>query len=77
VRVAPDMVAGTLQLKSMQVHALIDHGVSHSFIAYRIVDKLHVLSNKLNMGVTVGTPLGEYIDIDSVYRGVKLYIEGL
>ena len=77
MRVAPNVVAGTLQVKSMQVYALIDPRVSHSFIAYRIVDKLHVLPSKLNMGVTVGTPLGECIDIDNVYRGVKLYIEGL
>jgi hypothetical protein len=27
--------------------------------------------------VTVSTPLGENIHIDDIYRGVKLYIEGL
>lgn len=75
--VAPDIVACTLQLESMQVYASIDPRANHSFITYRIVDKLHVLPSKLNMGVTVGTPLGECIDIDNVYRGVKLYIEGL
>jgi hypothetical protein len=77
VGVAPDIVACTLQLESMQVYASIDPRANHSFITYRIVDKLHVLPSKLNMGVTVGTPLGECIDIDNVYRGVKLYIEGL
>jgi len=29
------------------------------------------------VAVTVDTPLGEYIDIDNVYKGVKLHIEGL
>jgi hypothetical protein len=38
---------------------------------------LHVFPNELNVAVTVDTPLGEYIDIDNVYKGVKLHIEGL
>jgi hypothetical protein len=61
----------------MQVYALIDPGASHSFVAYRIVNNLHVLSSKLGAGVTVSTPLGENIHIDDIYRGVKLYIGGL
>ena len=77
VRVVPDVVAGTLQLNTMQVYVLIDPGASHSFVAYRIVNNLHVLSSKLGVGVTVSTPLGENIHIDDIYRGVKLYIEGL
>lgn len=51
MRALPYMVGSTLQLKLMQVHALIDLGASHSFIAYRIIDKLHVLPNELNVGV--------------------------
>jgi len=72
--VVPDMVAGTLQLDSMQFYALIDPGTSHSFVSYRIVNNLHVLSSNLGVGVTVSTPLGENIHIDDIYRGVKLYI---
>ena len=72
--VVPDVVAGTLQLDKMQVYALIDHGANHSFVSYRIVNNLHVLSSNLGVGVTVSTPLGENIYIDDIYRGVKLYI---
>jgi len=61
----------------MQVYALIDPGASHSFVACRIVNSLHVLFNKLGVGVTVSTPLRENIDIDDIYRGLKLYIRGL
>ena len=61
----------------MQVYALIDPRASHSFVAYRIVNNLHVLSSKLGAGVTVSTPLGENIHIDDIYRGVKLCIGGL
>ena len=77
VRVVRDVLAGTLQLDTIQVYALIDPGASHSFIPYRIVNNLHVLSNKLGVGVMVSTPLGENIHIDDIYRGVKLYIGGL
>jgi uncharacterized membrane protein len=61
----------------MQVYALIDPGASHSFVSYRIVNNLHVLSSNLGVGVTISTLLGENIHIDDIYRGVKLYIRGL
>jgi len=77
VGAVPDVVAGTLQLDIMQVYALIDPGASHSFVSYRIVNNLHVLSSNLGVGVTVSTSLGENIHIDDIYRGVKLYIGGL
>jgi len=73
----PDVVAGTLQLDTMHVYALIDPRASHSFVSYRIVNNLHVLSNNLDVGVTISTPLGENIHIDDIYRRVKLYIGGL
>jgi hypothetical protein len=41
------------------------------------MNNLHVLSCNLGVGVTVSTPLGENIHIDDIYKGVKLYIEGL
>jgi hypothetical protein len=77
VEAVPDVVADTLQLDTMQVYALIDFRASHSFVAYRIVNNLHVLFNKLDVGVMVSTPLRENIHIDDIYRGVKLYVEGL
>jgi len=73
----PDVVTGTLQLDTMQVYALIDPGASHSFVSYRIVNNLHVLSSNLGVRVIVSTPLGENILINDIYRGVKLYIGGL
>jgi hypothetical protein len=73
----PDVVAGTLQLDTMQVYALIDPGASHSFVSYRIMNNLHVLSSNLGVGLTVSTPLEENMHIDDIYGGVKLYIGGL
>jgi hypothetical protein len=53
VGAVPDVVAGTLQLDTMQVYALIDLGASHSFISYRIVNNLHVLFSNLGVGVII------------------------
>ena len=36
-----------------------------------------MLPSKMNVGVTVSTPLGENIDIDDIYIWIKLYMEGL
>jgi hypothetical protein len=53
VEVVLDVVVGTLQLDTIQVYALIDPRASHSFVAYRIVNNLHMLSSKLAVGVIV------------------------
>lgn len=63
----PDVVAGTIELSTMQVYTLIDPGASHSFVSCRIVERLHVVPHKLRMGVTVSTPLGENINIDDIF----------
>ena len=75
--VVPDVVAGTIQVNTMQVYPLIDSEASHSFVLCRIVERLHVVPHKLRIGVTISTPLGENINIDDMYRRVKLYIGGL
>jgi hypothetical protein len=62
-----DVVAGTLQLDTMHVYALIDLEASHSFVSYRIVNDLHVLSSNLGVGVIVSTLPGENIHIDDIY----------
>lgn len=36
-----------------------------------------MLPSKMNMGVIINTSLGENIDIDNIYKGIKLYIGGL
>jgi len=72
----PDIVAGTLQLSLIQVYDLIDPGASHFFVANRITRNLNVLPSRLNLGMVVSTPLGKNINIDEVYKGVILNIEG-
>ena len=74
VGAVPDVVASTLQLDTMQVYALIDPGASHSFVTFRIVNNLHMLPSKIGVEVMVSTPLEENIDIDDIYKRLKLYI---
>jgi len=52
-------------------------GASLSFIAYKIVNNLHVLSSKFGVGVTINTPLGENMNIVDIYRGVKTIYWGV
>jgi predicted aspartyl protease len=61
-------VAGMLQVNSQFLYALIDLGATHSFMANQIVEKLGKCLNKVDKGFTISTPLGETVNIDSVYK---------
>jgi hypothetical protein len=50
---ASDVVIGTLLLKSLQRHVLIDPRASYSIVSYQIMDKLQVIPCKR---VIVSTP---------------------
>jgi hypothetical protein len=65
----------TLLLKTMQVYVLFHHRASHSFISCKITNRLYIMPSKLDARVTVSTPLRENLDINNVYRGVRLFIE--
>ena len=72
MREALYFVEGTLLLNIMLVYVIFDPGASHSFISYRIVNELHMLPSKLDVGVTIITPLSENMDTDDV----RLFIRG-
>jgi len=46
-------------------------------VAYRIVNNLNVSPSRLSVGMIISMPLKENIEIDDVYKGVVLYIEGV
>ena len=46
-------------------------------MAYRIVNNLNVSPSRLSVGMIISMPLKENIEIDDVYKGVVLYIEGV
>jgi len=72
-----DIITGILQLGLIQVYVLFNPGASHSFEACRIVNYLHVLPNRLSVGVIISTPFRENININNIYRWLTLYIGGV
>jgi hypothetical protein len=68
IRDASDVVAGMLQVNSQFVYALIDFGVTYSFLVNQIVEKLGKCLNKVDKWFTISTLLGETVNIDFVYK---------
>ena len=56
---------------------MIDYGAAHSFVANRIVEKLGKGPSKVDKGFIISTPLGETMNIDFVYKGIRVSIHGL
>jgi hypothetical protein len=77
VRVALNVVAGTLQLNSLPVHVLIDPGATHSFVANKIMGKIGKRPSRVKRGFMISTPLSEVVVIDVVYKGIVISIDGL
>jgi hypothetical protein len=65
------MVASMIIVNEHLGYVLFDPGATHSFVACKFVNKLKVLKSKLEMGLAISTPLGEIIEVDDVYKGVR------
>ena len=63
---APDVIRGNISLFDFQVYALIDPGATHSFIASSTASKLSVTPGVLGKDLTVSTPLGDCIIVQTV-----------
>ena len=71
---APNVVAGTLLLNHLPVFVLFYSRATHSFIAYKTIEKLGMSPYRVFMGFTISTPLRERVDVDIVYKNVRLFI---
>ena len=71
---APDVIRGNISLFDFQVYALIDPGATHSFIASTTASKLSVTPEVLGRDLTVSTPLGDCIVVQTVYKDCPLRI---
>jgi len=76
VRAASDVVAGMLHINDYQMHVLFDSGATHSFIANKKVTKLSKETKRVEKGFIIGTPLGETVEINVVFEGVGINING-
>jgi hypothetical protein len=70
------MVASTLLLNHLPVFVPFDSGATHSFIAYKTIEKLGMSPHRVFMGFAISTPLRERVNVDIVYKDVKLVIMG-
>jgi hypothetical protein len=55
-RVSSDVVAGTIIVNAHKGYALFDPGATHSFIACKFINQLHVPKRKLVSGLVISTP---------------------
>jgi hypothetical protein len=76
VRTTTEAVASMIKLKSHSIYALFDLGATHFFIASRIMNKLNLNRGLLEKGMVVGTPLGEYVDIEDACKECVVSIGG-
>jgi len=76
VRATSDVVAGMLQMNDYQMHVLFDYDATHSFIANKNVIKLSKETKRVEKGFIIGTPLGETVETNVVFKGVGINING-
>ncbi|MBN8156850.1 hypothetical protein J0J30_22845, partial [Vibrio vulnificus] len=73
--VAPEVVSGTLFVYDFEAYALVDPGSTHSFISRDFASHLHAQLEPLGYELNVGTPLGEVIVVNSIYRDCDVRVE--
>jgi hypothetical protein len=76
VRVASDVVIGTLLMSNFSVHMLFDMGTTHLFISRRIVTKLRKGVEVVEKGFVIGSPMENLVETNIVYVGVGVSLSG-
>jgi hypothetical protein len=71
-----DVVIGMLQMNTYQMHVLFDSSARHSIITNKNVTKLSKETKMVEKGFIIGTPLGETVEINVVFKGVRINING-
>ncbi|KAA3463644.1 DNA/RNA polymerases superfamily protein [Gossypium australe] len=74
---APDVITGTFLIFGVPYTALIDVGSTHSYIASSIIETMNLDSEIASRKMTVLSPLGHSIEVDKLYRGVPLELQGV
>jgi len=58
------------------MHLLFDSSATHSFIANKKVTKLSKETKRVEKGFIIGTPLGETMETNVVFEGVRINNNG-
>ena len=71
---APEVIASIFSLYDMEIHALIDHGSTHSYVCTEhLLDKMTSLE-ELEYDMHVTNPLGHSINVNQVYKNCPIMI---
>ncbi|KAK8600773.1 hypothetical protein V6N12_050622 [Hibiscus sabdariffa] len=74
---SPDVIASTVELNSSPVYALIDSGLSHSFICAAMLDRLKMELVNVKSSLVVSNPLGRNIQINVICKESQITIRGI
>ena len=66
---APDMIVGNFNIFNTLVHALIDPGLTHSYVCTSIPSLGSLPKSETEYDILVTNPLGHSVIVNKVYRG--------
>ena len=71
---APEVIAGIISLYGIEMHALIDHGSTHSYVCIEhVFDKMTAME-QLSYDMHVTSPLGHRANVNRVYKNCPIII---
>ena len=71
---APEVIVGIISLYGIEMHALIDHEYTHSYVCIEhMFDKVTAVE-QLSYDMHVINPLGHNVNVNRVYRNFPIVI---
>ena len=70
----PKVIAGIFSLYDMEIHALIDHGYTHSYVCTEILFDEMPSVEQLKYDMYVTSPLGHNVNVNQVYKNCPIMI---
>ena len=71
---APEVIAGIISLYGNEMHALIDHGSTHSYVCIEHVFNKMTVVEQLSYDMHVTSPLGHSVNVNRVYKNFPIII---
>ena len=71
---APDVIVGNFTIFDTIVHALIDPGLTHSYVCIDIPNLSKLLRSETEYDILVTNPLGHRVIVNKVYRDCLIII---
>ena len=63
-----NVVTGTLRIHTLFARALIDHGLTHSFVSISFASLLGMPIDNMDFDLFVATPLGDFVVVNNILR---------